>query len=324
MTASGGYRGCPMKLRQLQLGDRIEHKDSSDLGQFEGEIMVGSKRLIGMAALSLTLTLSVSETTYGQRPVGPETPGVAQPTEKEDAPSTSAKTTTESVKPVSKEENKAIKTFRGTPESDADKKTQLGEQFIANYPQSRFRPEVVTWLATVYMNKQQVDKLQEEGDRELALTPNNPVSLALLGSNLSRTLTADTPDLQKRLDQAEEYCKKSLEALQAAKRPADLSEEKFKEAKNQTASVAYSGLGTVAFRKQKYTDAISDLDQSIKLGGGSDPVNYYLLGKANEAATNFDAALVAYTKCAAVPGAMQAACQSSIADVKAHGAVLPK
>jgi hypothetical protein len=225
---------------------------------------------------------------------------------------------------ASKEEEKAIKNFRNVSVSDVDKKTQLGEEFITTYPQSKYRPEVVTWLAKAYASKGQVDKLAAEGDKELALTPNNPISLAALGSNLARTLNGNTPDLQKLMDQAETLCKKSLEAVESAKKPDGLSEEKFTEAKNQTSSLAYSGLGTLAFRKEKYTDAISDMEKSIKLGGGSDPVNYYLLGKANEAATNFSEALVAYTKCAAIPGPMQSPCQSSIADVKAHGAVLPK
>jgi tetratricopeptide (TPR) repeat protein len=274
--------------------------------------------------VSMILTLIAGKATFAQRPAQPSTP--QSPSSMQTAPITKSTDSqpAEAAQPVSKQENKAIKAFRDTPVSDADRKTQLGEDFITNYPQSRFRPEVVSWLATAYLTKGQVDKLQTEGDKELALTPNNPLSLALLGSNLSRAVNGTTPDLQKHLDQAEVYCKKSLEALETTKKPADVTDEKFTEAKNQTASVAYSGLGTVAFRNQKYPDAISNLDQAVKLGGGADPVNYYLLGKSNEAATNFDAALAAYTKCAAIPGVMQGPCQSSISDVKAHGAALPK
>jgi tetratricopeptide (TPR) repeat protein len=112
--------------------------------------------------------------------------------------------------------------------------------------------------------------------------------------------------------------------VSVSKKPADISEDKFDQAKNQTSGLAYSGLGVVAFRRGKYADAITNLEEAVKLGGATDPVNYYILGKANEVQTNFDQALAAYTKCAAIPGGMQAACQSSIQDVKAHGAVLPK
>jgi tetratricopeptide (TPR) repeat protein len=283
--------------------------------------MVGGRKII-WAATALFLILGTAKAVHAQRPVGSEPLGTVQPTSKDS--STGSTQPADPVQPVSKQENKALKAFRDTPESDADKKTQLGEEFITNYPVSRFRPEVVTWLAKIYLTKGQVDKLQAEGDKELTLTPSNPLSLALLGSNLSRAVTPSTPDKEKHLEQAELYCKKALEDLETTKKPADISDDKFTQAKNQTASVAYSGMGTVAFRNQKYADAVTNLDQSIKLGGGSDPVNYYLLGKANEASTNYSAALDAYTKCAALPGGMQAPCQSSITAVKAHGAVLPK
>jgi tetratricopeptide (TPR) repeat protein len=271
-----------------------------------------------LAAFALTGTAA-----FAQRPVGTEPPGGVQPVTK-DPVMTTATGTTDQTPPVSKQENKAIKAFRDAPASDVDKKTQLGEDFIQSYPQSRFRPEVVNWLARVYLTKAEVDKLQSEGDKELALTPPNPVSLAVLGSNLARALNANTPDLQKHLDQAESYCKKALDALATSKKPSDLSDDKFEQAKNQTSAVAYSGLGVVDFRKGKYKDAIPSLEQAVKLGGGTDPVDYYILGKANEAETNFDQALQAYTKCAAIAGAMQSPCQSSIQDVKAHGAILPK
>src|SRR5271170_7981908 len=100
-----------------------------------------------------------------------------QPEQKEDS-----KSKDKDAAQASKEEEKAIKNFRNAPASDVDKKTQLGEEFITTYPQSKYRPEVVTWLAKAYASKGQVDKLSAEGDKELALTPNNPISLAALGS----------------------------------------------------------------------------------------------------------------------------------------------
>jgi tetratricopeptide (TPR) repeat protein len=275
------------------------------------------------AMLFPVLTLFLTTDVFAQRPVGTEPPGGVQPVNKDGGAVTPTTDTTQQ-QPVSKQENKAIKAFRDASPSEADEKTQLGEEFIQNYPQSRYRAEVVNWLARAYLTKGQVDKLQAEGDKELTLEPSNPISLAVLGSNLARALNTNTPDLQKHLDQAELYCKKSLEDLTAYNKPADMSEDKFIEAKNETSAVAYSGLGLVDFRRGKYKDAIPSLEQAVKLGDGKDPVDFYILGKANEALTNYDQALAAYTKCAAISGGMQNACQSSVQDVKGHGAVLPK
>jgi tetratricopeptide (TPR) repeat protein len=286
--------------------------------------MVVSRGKLVWVALLLVAMISIAKTTFAQKPGGPP-PSTPPPTSMPTPPTTDKTTQpADVVAQPSKQENKAIKTFRDAPANEADKKTQLGEAFIQQYPQSRYRPEVVSWLAPAYVRQGQIDKLKSEGDQELALTPNNPFSLALLGENLARAVNPNTPDMQKYLDQAEQYCKKSLEALASAQKPADVPEQKFTTAKNETAAIAHSGLGTVAFRRNKFTDAISELEQAVKLGGGSDPVNYYLLGKANEAATNFSDALAAYTKCAAISGGMQAACQSSMQEMKAHGAIAPK
>lgn len=287
--------------------------------------MTRTQRFVCIVLLLPAAVLVTGKATYAQHGGGGTSP-TPQPPANMPEPSTpdTASGPRNTNQPVSKEENKAYKQFHETPASDADKKTQLAEDFIDKYPNSRNRQEAVGWLSAAYITKGQLDKLAAAGDKEATLNPPNPASLAMIGSNLARGITSSTPDPQQRLDQAEQFCKKSLEALATAQKPNDVSDEKFTQAKDQTSAVAYSGLGTVAFRRSKFTDAITNLDQSIKLGGGNDPVNYYLLGKANEATNNFDQALAAYTKCAATQSGMQKPCQEGVTEVKAHGAQLPK
>lgn len=284
--------------------------------------MARTRKLVPITLFLLLMTLAAGKNVFAQRPPGTTAPDQPSATMKNGGSDSSQPT--ETVQEPSKQEKKAYKAFHDTADTDVDKKTQLGEDFIDKYPQSRYRSEVVLFLARAYMTKGQFDKLQAAGDKELELKPMNPATLAVVGSNLSRVVTPATPDEQKHLDKAAEFCQKSLDTLATAKKPSDVSDQKFEQAKNEYSSVDYSGLGTVAFRQQKYDDAIKDLEQAIKLGGGSDPVNYYLLGKANEAKNNYDQALAAYTKCAAVPGGMQGPCQNSANDMKSHGATLPK
>ncbi len=222
--------------------------------------------------------------------------------------------------PSSKKETSAIKSFRGTADTDADKKEKMAEDFLQKYPESRYREEIVSWQATQLMTKGDVDKLQAMGEKEMTMVPISGEALAVIGSNLARVVTGSTPNLQDHVRHAEKYCTKALEVLTAEKRPTDIKEEDFTKSKNQSMSVAYSGLGVVAFRDSDYPKAIQNMDQASKLEQTPDSVNYYILGKANEAASHPDAALAAYTKCAAIPGGVQAACKGAADDLKAHGA----
>jgi tetratricopeptide (TPR) repeat protein len=218
--------------------------------------------------------------------------------------------------PVNAEEDAAIKQFREAPVTDIAKKDQMGEDFVAKYPQSRYRSEVYIWLVRGYLAEGKVEKMEVVGDKELQLNPDDPQTLAIMGSTLPRAMNANTPNPAQRLDKAEAYCKKALELLPTLPKPADLSDENFMKAKDQTSALAYGGLGLVAIRRQKYAEAIPNFEQAIKLDPNPDAVNYYLLGVANEKTSHFDDAVAAFTKCAAIPGGLQAGCKSGIDEAK--------
>ena len=218
--------------------------------------------------------------------------------------------------PVNAEEEAAIKVFRDTPQADIPKKIQTGEDFTTKYPESRYRSEVYIYLVRGYLAQGQVDKMEVAGDKEIALNPNDPQTLAIVGSTLPRVMPPNTPDPQKRLDKAEDYCKKALDLLPTLPKPVDLTDDSFLKAKDQTSALAYSGLGLVAIRRGKFAEAIPNFEQAVKLDPTPDPVNLYLLGIANEKTSHFDDAIAAFTKCAAIPGGMQNTCKSGIDEAK--------
>ena len=221
--------------------------------------------------------------------------------------------------PVSAEEEAAIKVFRDDKNENAEKKDQDASAFLQKYPQSRYRPEIYNWQVKYYFSKGEVDKMEATGDKELELSPNDAQTLAIVGSALPRAMGPNTPDPQKRLAKSEQYCQKALDLLPTLAKPADFSDEVFARAKDQTAALAYSGLGVVAYRRGKFADAIPNFEKSLKLDPDPDPVNYYLLGKANEKASHFDDAVTAFTKCAAIPSGIQATCKQGIDEAKKLG-----
>lgn len=222
--------------------------------------------------------------------------------------------------PVSAEEEAAYKVFKDSPMNDATKKIELGEAFLQKYPQSRYKSPVYSALTFEYLQIGQVQKMQEYGEMEITLVPNDVSTLALLGQTLPRSLNAKTPDPDKVLAKAEQYSKQAIEITPTLPKPPEMTDEQFDKAKNQTLAMAHGGLGLVFVRRGKYAEAIPELETSVRIDPTPDPVNYYLLGLANKSASHFDDAVTAFNKCAAMPGAMQATCKAQADDAKKQGA----
>ena len=280
--------------------------------------MKASSKQIRMV-LFLAAWLLGASGAFGQAPAAqPQQKPAPAPAagDKSAAPQAAPLTLESTPPPVNAEEEAAIKAFRDANNADSAKKDQMAADFLQKYPQSRYRPEIYSWQVKSYFGRGEIDKMEAVGDKQLELTPNDPQTLAIVGSTLPRAMNASTPEPQKRLDKAEQYCKKSLDLLPTLAKPENLTDEQFQLAKNQISSMAYSGLGVVAFRRGKYADAIPNFEQSLKLDPQPDPVNFYLLGIANEKTSHFDDAVTDFTKCAALPSGMQATCKQNIDEAK--------
>lgn len=222
---------------------------------------------------------------------------------------------------ASPEEDAAFKAFQDAPVTDPAKKDQIGEDFLAKYPQSRYRGVVYQGLVSGYFATQQVPKLLDAGDKELAINPNDAPVLAVVAQTIARTYNAQAPNAAEQLEKAETYSKRAIEITPTLPKPAALSDEAFTMAKNDTLEMAHGGLGLVYIRKAKFADAIPELEQSIKVDTHpqADPVNYYLLGMANSKTSHFDAAVTAFTKCAAIQSSLAPTCKSGADEAKKAG-----
>lgn len=217
--------------------------------------------------------------------------------------------------PVNAEEDAAYKAFQDTPLSDSKKRIETGEAFVQKYPQSRYLPIIYNGLTTAYFQTGQVQKMEEVGDKEIALKPDDVQVMAVLGQTIPRSTSQ-----AEELDKAEKYSKRAIELTPTIAKPPNLTDENFAAAKNVTLAMAHSGLGLVYVRRAKFADAIPELEQSVKIDPQPDPVNYYLLGMANEKTSHFDDAVIAFTKCASMPSSLQATCKGGAEEAKKLGA----
>lgn len=228
----------------------------------------------------------------------------------------------ELIKPADLKEQAAFKDFQLVSSENPNKKIELGVAFLQKFPSSQYRPQVYSGLTTAYLQTNQVQKMEEAGEKDIALNPKDVQVLAMLGQTLPRTLTSSTPDQEKDrlLDKAEQYAKRAIEGTPALTKPEGMNNDQFEKGKNQTLAIAHSGMGLVYFRRGKYAEAVAELDQSVKLDPRSDPVNYYVLGVANHNLLHFNEAVTAFSKCAEFQGGMQATCKDNAAQDKAKAA----
>ena len=221
--------------------------------------------------------------------------------------------------PVSADEDTAYKAFHDVPLENANKKIESGEAFLQKYPQSRYRSPVYVALVFECQQIGQVPKMVEYGEKELALAPNDVSTLAMLGQTLPRRLPNNPSEAAQALTKAEKYSKQAIEIAPTLPKPAEMTDQQFDNAKNQSLAMAHSGLGLVFVRRGKYAEAVPELELAVKIDPIPDPVNYYLLGLANKGASHFDDAVAAFNHCVAMPGAMQAVCKSGADEAKKLG-----
>ena len=278
---------------------------------------------VGVGALTAFLSCGAASgfAQSGQSQPAPQQqpPPTAADKDKQPSPAPLSMDNAPAPAPATPEEESASKAVQQA--TDPNKKIQLAEDFLQKYPQSRYRPTMYQALVSGYFATQQVPKMLEAGEKEVEINPNDAPVLAVMGQALARTYNAKAPDAAKQLDKAELYSKRAIEITPTLPKPETLTEEAFNNAKNDTLVMAHSGLGLVYIRRGKFSEAIPELEQSVKADThpDPDPVNYYLLGVADKQTSHFEAAAAAFSKCAAVQSTLQAACKSSAEEAKKQG-----
>jgi tetratricopeptide (TPR) repeat protein len=250
----------------------------------------------------------------GQLPSG-QLPGAGQPP-----------TTPATPPPVDKAEEDAYKAFLAAHgPGDPTSEITLGEAFAAKYPSSRYLPSVYAALAIAYLSRGQEgdsDKMVADAQKAVDLDPDNVDALSLLVWAKARTVNPGTPGANDEFLKLENYAHHAIALVSTMTKPASLDDAQFTAAKNDNLSMCHSGLGLIEFKTGKYDEAVADMTQAVQLANSPDPVDYFILGHADEATNRFEDAMTAFTKCSD-GGPMQARCQAGLDDAKKKALLAP-
>lgn len=221
--------------------------------------------------------------------------------------------------PVDPKEEAAYKAFfeiKPAEPADYDAQIKAGEDFVKNYPQSRYLVVVYSRLTNAYFERHNLDKMYAAADKTLQLNPNDLSVLTLVGWVIPRG-NPSVPDYPAKLGKAEQYEKHALELLATLTKPAALTDEQFAQTKANAVSQAHSGLGLVYFREGKNDQSAAELDQATQGSPKPDPTDYFVLGVVDEKLNKFGDAAKAFDSCAQITSQLQAQCKQGATESKA-------
>ncbi|MGD0966197.1 MAG: hypothetical protein ABSA57_20155 [Candidatus Acidiferrales bacterium] len=203
---------------------------------------------------------------------------------------------------------------------NAEKKIKLGQQFLQSYPTSRHNQEIFDQLVLAYDAKQDWSNFYATSDKAIAQFPDDVTVLAVTGWVIPRLYSANDPDADKKLDNAERYEKHALEVIPTLAKAPGAKQEEFASIQKATLTMAHSGLGLVYFRKTNYQDSVKQLQQATQAALSPDPIDFYALAVGLEHLGRYSEAADAYGKCSQVPSDLQTPCKDSADRMKSQAA----
>lgn len=210
---------------------------------------------------------------------------------------------------VDPKESKAYKEFYDASPQDADKRIQLGEAFVKQYPSGPYTESVYAGLVQAYYMKQDWKNMYSSADKALAIKPDDVDVLVTVGWVIPHVYNPSDPDASQLLDKAQTYETKAIQELPNLPKPPGLTDQDFATAKADKLSEAHSGLGLVYFRRQQYDKAAKELQQATQATSHPDPTDYFALGAALQNSQQFSQAADAFDHCAQISGNLQSDCK---------------
>jgi tetratricopeptide (TPR) repeat protein len=278
------------------------------------------RKKLTLSAFVLAVALFSAPRSSAQAMPANPTPAPA-PADKPAAPATAAAPA--AAPKIDPQEEADYKAFTDLKADDDDKHIALGDAFVQKYPNGRYTEAVYSQLTTSEYNKHDFAKMYADGDKALALNPDDVSVLVVVGFVIPHTYNPNDVDGDAKLDKAEKYEKHALATLATLPKPAGMSDDQFAKAKALAESQAHSGLGLIYFRKANYEGAVAELKIGTSTATPPDPTDYYVMGVSLGKLDRNAEAADAYTKCAAIPGGLQAKCKQDADEAKKLPATKP-
>jgi tetratricopeptide (TPR) repeat protein len=195
---------------------------------------------------------------------------------------------------------------------DPIKKADYCQRFAVMYPDTPEGEQALTMAAYSYQQAQNRAKMQDVANGVLAKDPNNIGMLLLLADDYS--------EKGDQLDKADAYAKKASSLTDTAKKPANMTEDQWKQQLSVQKGFALSVLGQVNLQKKLNAQAVENLSKAaplLKSNANLYARNQYRLGFAYLNLKNNAAAKQAFTDAISVDSPYKEPAQQKLTEIGA-------
>jgi hypothetical protein len=154
-------------------------------------------------------------------------------------------------------------------QSDPAAKATAVESFLQTYPNSVMKTDAMELLMGAYQQAGNQQKTMDTANRILQADPNNIRALALLAySNRMQALQGGANAPQS-AQQAADFGKKGLAALQTMQKPEGVSDADFEKLKKETSVIFNGAAGFGALNTKDYASAQTELKAAVTTAGAN-------------------------------------------------------
>ena len=138
----------------------------------------------------------------------------------------------------------------------------------------------------------------ENGEKSIALDPDNVMSLVIVAQVLPQRLGGSGLETAQKVSRAERYARHGLELVDSLSQPANLLPEEFEKEKATLRSMLHSALGLVYLQRGAVGKAQEEYKIAVSPGSPPDPTDYFRMGEAYRGERKYDEASEAFEKAA--------------------------
>jgi tetratricopeptide (TPR) repeat protein len=155
----------------------------------------------------------------------------------------------------------------------------LVQQFVERFPDSGLLSQVYRRKMKAYKELNDYQGTVVAGEKALELNPHDVDVLLTLAVVIPHGYRDSQPS-SSRLDKAKSYAQRALEEIQTLKAAKTVALDQWLMVTAQMKAIAHEALGIVAFKRSRYRESVTELEECTRLNPVADGTQYYRLGIA--------------------------------------------